>query len=244
VENIFKENPMLKTLSTRKAAIADIPNLAQIIYEASLPPTNHCYWEDILVGTNTSALIFLEATLRTDTYNWGCVSDFIVLEEQGKFVAAAAGYVPNPENYCPLQLDNLDKIAAELHWNKEVTNLFHEQYLQYWGSNEQPDFLTPQAPWIIENVAVMPNARGRGLGKVLLKALLEEGRSQQYSHAGIMIINGNDVARRTYESIGFKPYKTFHAEYFISNFNLEFSGVTKFIYYLIPKSLSQSAKAD
>lgn len=223
---------MLKTLSTRKATIADIPNLAQIIYEASLPPMDYCYWEDILVGTNTSALRFLEAALRTNTYNWGKVSDFIVLEEHDDFVAAAAGYVPNPENYCPLQLDKLDQIATELGWNQEVTNLFHEHYLQYWGGYDRPDFLIPQAPWIIENVAVLPHARGRGLGKVLLKALLDEGRSQQYSHAGIMVINGNDRARHTYESLGFKPYQAFYADYFLANFNIDFSGVTKFIYSL------------
>jgi len=75
---------------------------------------------------------------------------------------------------------------------------------------------------------VLPEARGRGLGKVLLRALLEEGRSQQHSRAGIMVINGKDIARRTYESIGFKPYQTFHADYFIEQFNLEFSGITRF----------------
>lgn len=62
----------------------------------------------------------------------------------------------------------------------------------------KPFFLMPHAPWIIENVAVLPAARGRGLGKALLKAVLEEGRSQGHSYAGIMVINGNDRARHTY----------------------------------------------
>ncbi|MEM9091523.1 MAG: hypothetical protein AAGC93_22635 [Cyanobacteria bacterium P01_F01_bin.53] len=57
--------------------------------------------------------------------------------------------------------------------------------------------------------------------------MLAEGRSQQYSHAGIMFINGNDAARHTYGSVGFKPYQTFHADYFFEQFNLEFPGVTK-----------------
>jgi ribosomal protein S18 acetylase RimI-like enzyme len=97
-----------------------------------------------------------------------------------------------------------------------------------WGGNLRPFFLTPQATWIIENVAVLLEARGRGFGKVLLRALLEEGRSQQHDFAGIMVINGNEVARHTYESIGFKPYQTFHADYFSEQFNIEFLGVTKF----------------
>jgi hypothetical protein len=43
-----------------------------------------------------------------------------------------------------------------------------------------------------------------------------------------MVINGNDIARRTYESVGFKPYQTFHADYFAEQLNTEFPGITKF----------------
>lgn len=219
---------MQTALSTRKATIADIPFLARIEYEASLPPLNHCFWEDILQGTGTSSLQFIEAELRAGASNWGNVTDFLILEEHGKPVAAAAGYTPNSEDYCPLRLSHLDTIAQYLEWSDNIAADFRDAYIQIWGGDLRPFFLTPQAPWIIENVAVLPEARGRGLGKVLLRALLEEGRSQQHSHAGIMVINGNDVARHMYESIGFKPYHTFHAGYFAEQFNLEFPGITKF----------------
>ncbi|MEM9452067.1 MAG: hypothetical protein AAGA75_26560 [Cyanobacteria bacterium P01_E01_bin.6] len=65
---------------------------------------------------------------------------------------------------------------------------------------------------------------GRGLGKVLLGALLDKGRSQPHSHTGIMVINGNDVAQHTDESIGVKPYQSFFAEYV----DHQFPGITKF----------------
>jgi GNAT superfamily N-acetyltransferase len=229
MKNLFKKTVMPATLNIRPGMIADIPFLARIIYEASLPPMNHCYWEDILSGTQTGALSFLEAMLKADASNWGNVSDFIVLEEQGQPVASAAGYIANLEDYCPLRLSCLDQIAQELNWSEEISTNFYNRYQQYWGGDCRPEFLTPQAPWIIESVAVLPEARGRGLGKVLLKALVEKGRSQQHSHTGIMVINGNDVARHTYESIGFQHYQTFHAEYFTTQFNLEFPGITKFV---------------
>ncbi len=219
---------MLAMLNTRKATTADIPFLARIEYEASLPPLNHCFWENMLQGTGTTALEFIEVELRADASNWGNVADFLILEDQGKPVAAAAGYVPNTEDYCPLRLSCLEAIAQELKWSKENTTAFHDRYMALWGGDLRPFFLTPQATWIIENVAVLPEARGQGFGKALLKALLESGRSQQHSHAGIMVINGNDVARHTYESIGFKPYQTFHADYFSEQFNIEFPGITKF----------------
>lgn len=214
-------------LRIRRAAIADIPFLARIQYEASLPPLNVCFWDEILVGTHTGALPFIEAMLRAEACNWGNASDFWVLEEQGKPVAAAAGYTPNPEDYCPLRLSRLGNIAADLGWTEAVAQTFRERYLQSWGGHCRPVFLVPLAPWVVESVAVLPEARGRGLGKRVVKAVLEEGRSQHHTHASIMVINGNDVARRTYESLGFKPYQTFHAEYFQECFNLDFPGITK-----------------
>ena len=219
---------MSAALSTRKATPEDIPFLARIEYEASLPPLNHCFWEDLLDGTGTTALQFIEAELRTDASNWGNVADFLVLEIQGEPIAAAVGYVPGTEDYCPLRLSHLEAIAHELKWSTETLTAFHDRYMALWGGDLRPFFLTPQATWIIENVAVLPQARGQGFGKVLLKALLAEGRSQQHEFAGIMVINGNEAAYHTYKSMGFKPYQTFHADYFSEQFNIEFPGVTKF----------------
>jgi GNAT superfamily N-acetyltransferase len=226
----LKETVMQDKLIARKATISDIPFLARIQYEASLPPLNRCFWEDILEDEDieTTALQFIEAMLRASACNWGNVADYLILERRGEPVAAAAGYEPNSEDYCPLRLSSLEAIAQDLNWSLEITTTFHDRYEQYWGEDCCPIFLAPQAPWIIENVAVLPEARGRGLGKVLLKALLEEGRSQQHSHAGIMSIEGNYVARHLYESIGFKPYQTFYSEYFSRQFNQDFPGITKF----------------
>ncbi|MEO1211815.1 MAG: GNAT family N-acetyltransferase [Cyanobacteria bacterium J06638_20] len=219
---------MLATLSTRKATKADIPFLARIEYEASLPPFNHCFWDDLLDGIGTSALAFIEAELRVEASNWGDVEDFIILEEEGKPVAAAAGYVPNDENYTPLRLSRLDALAQELNWSNAVAKTFCDRYMGMWGGDLRPFILMPQATWIIETVAVVPEARGRGLGKEIVKAVVEEGRSQNHSHAGIMVINGNDAARHTYESIGFKPYMTFYADLFSEQLGMDFPGITKF----------------
>jgi ribosomal protein S18 acetylase RimI-like enzyme len=219
---------MLAALSIRRASRADIPFLARIEYEASLPPLNHCFWEDLLEGTGTPVLQYIEAELRTSASNWGNVEDFFVLEAGGKPVAAAAGYVPNDVDYCPLKLSRLDAIAQELGWSRVITETFRDRYLELWGGDLRPFFLVPQATWMVENVAVLPEARGRGLGKTLLKEVLQEGRSRQHEFAGIMVINGNEIARHTYESIGFKPYQTFHAEYFSEQFGVDFPGITKF----------------
>lgn len=102
--------------------------------------------------------------------------------------------MPTSEDYRPLRLPGLNKIAQNLNWCAEITTAFRDRYEQFWGSNCYPILLALQAPWLVEYVAVLPEARGRGLGKVLLKALLKAGRSQGHSHAGIAVINGNDMA--------------------------------------------------
>lgn len=219
---------MLATRRTRKATEADIPFLARIDYEASLPPLNRSIWDDLLDGIETSSLQFIEAELRANASNWGEVEDFIILEENGKPVAAAAGYVPNEENYTPLRLSRIDAIAQELNWPKAIADTFRDRYLELWEGDLRPFMFMPQATWIVETVAVIPEARGRGLGQEIVKAVVEEGRSQNHSYAGIMVINGNDAARRTYESVGFKPYITFYADLFSEQFGMDFPGITKF----------------
>lgn len=212
------------TLRVRKATSIDIPFLAVTSYESSLPPLNHSPWDDILEETGTSGIKFLEALLTASASAWGNVEDFRILEENNKPVAAAAVYLPNQDDYRYLNLSRFADVSKLLRWSDETITKFRLNYEETFGKEPCNIVFKPQAPWIIETVAVIPEARGRGLGKVLLKALLEEGQKQGHSHAGIMIINGNELARRTYESLGFKLYISFGAEYFDNGF----PGLTKF----------------
>lgn len=208
----------------RSATRADIPFLARIHYEATLPPSDQCFWDELLVGANTTSLSFIEAMLQADASNWGNVCHCFVLEEQGNPLAAAAGYTPYAEDYRILDLSRLDVIAHSLGWSETITQQFYQRYQQMFDDDPQPIFFMPQADWMIEYVAVLPAARGRGLAKALLRAILDEGRSRGHTHAGIAIINGNEIARRAYESLGFRPYQSYYSEYFEGIF----PGITKF----------------
>jgi ribosomal protein S18 acetylase RimI-like enzyme len=211
----------------RPATAADMPFLANIQYEATLPPLDYCFWAPVLVDTRTATLQFIEAMLQAQASNWGNVADFLILELQGKPVAAAAGYQPRGD-YRMLDLAKVSAIAATLHWSKATTAQFLDRYQQMFGPDPQPAYFAPSGDWIIEYVALLPEARGQGLARVLLKALLEKGRSMGYEFAGISIVNGNEVAARLYEKLGFQRYQTFYADYFDG----EFPGMTKFRYHL------------
>ena len=127
------------------------------------------------------------------------------------------------DDYRPLRLARLPHIASRLDWDEVQQAQFLARYQGVWADPRDPS-LAPQAPWIIECVAVVPEQRGRGVAKMLLRALLEEGRRLSYSHAGISVTDGNEAARRVYEAVGFKVYLAYGTEYFDG----AFPGTTKF----------------
>ncbi|MEM7734680.1 MAG: GNAT family N-acetyltransferase [Deinococcota bacterium] len=213
-------------VTVRKATPQDIPVLAQIDYEASLPPLNHCFWEDLLVPTGTPVLEFLETMFRLGASNWGSISDFILLEQADNIVAGCAVYTPTgrADDAHPLRLDKLPDIAQHLGWSQEVMHAFETAYpYQGFPEDDLTAFLKPQVDAIIETVAVLPEFRGQGLGKTLIQAALQEAKTRGASSAGIMVLHGNDNTKALYERF-FEPYMTFHSAFF----KHEFPAITKY----------------
>ena len=223
-------------LTTRFATAADISFLSHVIYESSLPPENHSFWDGLLQESPTEAEAFIAAILKAEATNWSQVDDFLIVEREGRPVAAASIYAAVAEDYRPIRLDRMGEVAQLLGWSAQAEQAFCDRYLQFFGGEPKPMFFKPQAPWIIEYVAVVAEARGQGVGKFLLRSLLEQARQKDRLHVGIMVVNGNDRAYKAYESMGFKPYETLYADYFFNNFGFEFSGFTKFGQILAPAS--------
>ena len=207
----------------RPATAKDIPFLAQMEFEASLPPFGRSLWDDLLKETGTDTLTFIRAMFREDASNWGGVSDFLILELDGQPAAACAVFKPQdtPPSVGSFNLERLDQVAWSLSWSRDTTDAFRAAYEKAWG--DDTTFLKPQADLIIETVAVAPDHRGKGLGTALMHAAFDRGRALDAESIGIMVIHGNDTAQALYEK-HFKPYATFHAAYF----NDEFPGLTKY----------------
>ncbi len=55
-------------------------------------------------------------------------------------------------------------------------------------------------------IALFQKYTGQGLGKLMLKKLLEEARKNGYEQAELTLVDGNTRAYRLYESVGFKEY--------------------------------------
>jgi translation initiation factor 4G len=62
---------------------------------------------------------------------------------------------------------------------------------------------TPDDRWVVEWVALLPAARGKGVAAALLRAVLDRGRAAGFRKAQITYLVGNEPARRAYERAGF-----------------------------------------
>jgi ribosomal-protein-alanine N-acetyltransferase len=60
----------------------------------------------------------------------------------------------------------------------------------------------------VNNVAVLPQHRGRGMGTALLQHILEEGRRLGAKRATLEVRASNEGARRLYERLGFSVSAT------------------------------------
>jgi len=210
-------------LQVRRATQNDIPFVAWCNYEASSPAPNFCYWDPLLEGSNTDTMAFIEAVFKADALAWGSPEDFFIVEENGKPIAGASGFTMDAHDYRPLKLSHLPAVATLLGWNAEMVEQFRQGYEGVWN-DPLDSTLAPSAPWIIECVAVVPEARGRGVAKFLMQALLEEGKRRGFPYAGISVTMDNEPARHVYEGVGFQMYMAYGAEYF----NNAFPGTTKY----------------
>ncbi len=210
---MIAQHDIQPTLSVRQATHADIAFLAWCNYTAAAPAPDYCYWDSLLDGLNTTTIAFLQAIFQADALAWGRCEDFMIIEEHGQPIAGASGFVMDADDFRPLRLAQLPTVAGLLGWSNAALAQFQQSYLAVW-SDPQDVALAASAPWTIECVAVIPEARGRGVAKVLLEALLERGRALGHTSAGIAVTIGNEPARRAYEAVGFQMYVTYGAAYF------------------------------
>ncbi len=201
------------SLTVRRASAQDIPFIAWCNFESTSPEPGFSYWDPVMEGTGTKTMDFIQAVFRADALAWGSPENFFIVEQDGKPIGGASGFNMDASDYRPLRLDRLPQVAASLGWNQATLDGFFAAYTQVW-SDPLDVTLSPTAPWIIECVAVVPEARGRGVAKRLLNALLDEGRRLGYEQASISVTMGNEPARRLYEALGFELYMTYGPAYF------------------------------
>jgi ribosomal protein S18 acetylase RimI-like enzyme len=71
-------------------------------------------------------------------------------------------------------------------------------------AESQPDFLIHANPVELERIYAEPNYIGRGIGRILMKSVLEKARSDQRGSIWLGVWQHNARAIRFYEKWGFK----------------------------------------
>jgi ribosomal protein S18 acetylase RimI-like enzyme len=70
---------------------------------------------------------------------------------------------------------------------------------------DMPDDITQNDQAFIAYVAVVPEQRGRGVGRALLQAAIAEGLRRELPHLSLMVSAENAEAKALYESENFVP---------------------------------------
>lgn len=92
----------------------------------------------------------------------------------------------------------------------ELGNLrapFLEYLDQEYGFKHNPEDETKPGEYYIDCVSVSQDKQGKGIGSVLVKAMIDHAKVQQHPTIGLLVNTENPKAERLYASLGFTTIK-------------------------------------
>ena len=190
------EEPMDPTI--RDATPDDAPFLAWVIQAAARSHVPLGVWDFAFPGPDGPRLEYLAALALAEPPSFAHYTGFLVAEREGRPIAALSGYDPAHADTDAFMAALGNALQAK-GWSAEHRALALARMAPMVTC--VPD--SPPGTWIVEWVAALPEARGRGVARALLLAILERGRAANYTTAQISYLIGNDPASAAYERVGF-----------------------------------------
>jgi translation initiation factor 4G len=184
---------------TRPATAEDAPHIAWTMQEAARSHLPKGLWDLALPGDDAPRLDVLAKITTTERVHFGHFSRFRILEVDGEPAAALSAYEHSAHGVEQLTL-GMAEAFAKLGWSPEEMQAVAERTRSF-GATGYPN---PDGLWIVEWVATRPQFRGRGLIRVLLHEILDEGRAQGFERAQIGYLLGNVRAKQAYAGVGFE----------------------------------------
>ena len=185
-------------ITLRDATPADADLVAWVQLEASRSNTPLGFWDLAFPGADEPRLRLIAQIATSPREHFAHVSGFLVAELDGVPVGALSGYAPAVKKLGHF-VGALDGVLERSGWSEA-----HRRLL---GTRIAPSVscFSDTAPerWVVEWVALRPEARGKGVAARLLQAILERGRAAGFRAAQITYLIGNAPAQRAYERIGF-----------------------------------------
>lgn len=187
-------------MKIRRAVIEDIPFLGWVMLTAARSHLSRSPWSVIFDEPESRTRMLLERMCRVSVRHWSHFSRYWVAEIKGRPAAAMCGFAP--ASVGPLSLAETEIGIAKQTFGYSDERLAEIRERLRIATRGMPDDL-PDV-WAIENVAVLPECRGKGLIDALFKQILDEGRQLGFRRAQILCLIGNEHAQQAFERNGFK----------------------------------------
>lgn len=185
-------------LSIRDATADDADLIAWVQVEASRSGTPLGFWDLALPGPDEARLRLISEVASSSKEHFAHLSGFFVAELDGEPVGALSGYAPMVKKLGHF-VGALTGVLERHGWSEA-----HRRLLGFRIAPALTCFSeTPDDRWIVEWVALRPQARGKGVAAELLRAVLDRGRAAGFDKAQITYLIGNAPAQRAYERAGF-----------------------------------------
>lgn len=185
-------------LMIRDAVPADAPLIAWVQVEASRSGTPLGFWDLALPGADEPRMGLIADLATSAKEHFAHISGFLVAELDGHAVGALSGYSPTAKKLGHF-VGALNQVLERNGWSEA-----HRRLLPFRIGPCMSCFSdSPEDRWIVEWVALLPDARGKGIAAELLGAILERGRAAGFRKAQISYLIGNAPAQRAYERVGF-----------------------------------------
>ena len=187
----------ISTLTVRLGREADSAFLAWVILAATRSHLPRGWFDIALALPETETLKFIEGLTRTRAESWWHWSRFYVAENDGFPVGALCAF-RSGDGY-PLSQPAMAEVTEAQGWSDaDVSAMWERAAYMFTCAMDSHD-----GRWAIENVAVRPAFRGRGIARQLVGHAVEKGREDGFGTAQISVMIGNMPARRAYEAAGF-----------------------------------------
>ena len=138
----------------------------------------------------------------SDLLRIGHLGALLVEEHYGfdprRFLAARPGTPEGYASFISTQLEDPDKSALVAEVNGDVVGYAYAAVEEY-------DYMALRGPaGVLHDVIVVPEHRGRGVGRLLINATLEFFRSRGVPRVVLSTAERNEAAQRLFASMGFR----------------------------------------
>jgi GNAT superfamily N-acetyltransferase len=181
----------------RQGRADDAAFIAHTILMAQRGPRPLGWFDIALAQDEPKVLDFIARLAVARPRSWYHVSQFLIAEVDGKPVAALCA-MPSCDTRDTMR-SALDEVALATGLSDtDLAGIFAR------GNYARGCWIQGgEADWLIEHVASLPAARGRGLVQALIARALSVGKAAGFSRASISFLIGNDAAERCYAKAGF-----------------------------------------